>query len=130
MLLSQFGKLESVEKIARVLSVHGMRCAGPVYARVCTMCACLKLDRAEVTSQRTCLHMSVNAVFFLRYIHPVCLQCDIQEIYGYFSRMRINTRAVCTRPPFSSEAWERGYGRPGGSGPQSPTSHRLLQGQN
>ena len=34
MLLSQFGKLESVEKVARVLSVHGiradhMRCAGP-----------------------------------------------------------------------------------------------------
>ena len=28
-LLSQFGKLASVEKIARLLSVHGMRCAGP-----------------------------------------------------------------------------------------------------
>ena len=59
------------------------------------MCACLKLDRAEVTSQRTCLHMSVNAVFFLRSIHPVRLQCDIREIYGYFSRMRTNIRAVC-----------------------------------
>ena len=77
-----------------------MRCAGPVYARVCTMCACLTLDRAEVTSQQTCLHMCVNAVIFLRCIHPVRLQCDIREIYGYFSRMRTNTRAVCTRPPF------------------------------
>ena len=72
----------------------------PVYAGVCTMCACLTLDRAEVTSQRTCLHMSVNAVFFLRCIHPVRLQCDIREIYGYFSRMRINIGAVYQTSPF------------------------------
>ena len=40
MLLNQFGKLESVEKIARVLSAHGTRaCVArvPVYARVCTL---------------------------------------------------------------------------------------------
>ena len=64
------------------------------------MCACLTLDRAEVTSQRTCSHMSVNAVFFLHCIHPVRLQCDIRKIYTYFPHMHTNTRAVCTRPPF------------------------------
>ena len=58
------------------------------------MCACLTLDRAEVTSQRTCLQMSVNAAFFLRCIQPVRLQCDIREIYGYFSRMRTNPCSV------------------------------------
>ena len=95
-----------MEKIAKKLYSNKPCVARvPVYARVCTMCASLTLDRAEVTSQRTCLHMSVNAVFFLRCTHPVRLQCDIREIYGYFSRMRINTGAVCTRPPF----FERGY---------------------
>ena len=70
------------------------------------MCACLTLDRAEVTSQQTCLHTSVNAVFFLRCIHPVRLQCDIREIYGYFSRMRTNTRVQCV--PGLPSSWRPG----------------------
>ena len=69
-----------------------------------TMCACLVVERAEVTaavnSSSLFTHVHMNAVFFLRFIHPVRLQCDIREIYGYFLRMSTNNLAVCTRPPF------------------------------
>ena len=107
MLLSRFGKLESVEKTAKeclgsMVPEQTMRCAGP-YLCWSTLCACWMLDRAEVTVAVNSLNLftcvssvHVNAVFFLGCIHPVRLQCDILEIYGYFLRMRTNTCAVCT----------------------------------
>ena len=58
--------------------------AGPCLCQS-TMCACLMLDRAEITAEVNSLNLfthvfdvHVKAVFFLQ-----------REIYGYFSRMRV-----------------------------------------
>ena len=58
------------------------------------MCACLTLDRAEVTAAVTCLpRRPCERNIFL---HPVHLQCGIR----YSSLMHTSTGAMCTRPPF------------------------------
>ena len=101
MLLSRFGKLESVERkcLASLVIEHSLfmseyyvplfdagqgrsNCSGKLIELVHTCCVC------------------VNAIFFLRSIHPVHLQCDIREIDAYFCAMCTSTCAVCTRPPF------------------------------
>ena len=122
MLLSQFGKLESMDKVARVLSIHGTR-ANHVLHRSLFMpeyyvrlfdtglgrsnCSC-KLIELVYTCLVYYIGVHVNAIFFLCCIHHLHLQCDIGEIYGYFRACTQAPVQFVPGLPFRSEAWGGG----------------------
>ena len=101
-----------MEKSNRVLSIHGTRANHALHGSLFMLEYYVRLfdagqGRSNCSSKLIGLVYSthvfgvhVNAVFFLRCIHPVRLQCDKWEIYDYFSRTCTNTCAVCTRPYF------------------------------